>query len=70
LVLAEQQKHHQGRVMTAAPHLLLALTQLAAVAAVLYQITGVLVALVVVAVQTLAVRCTLLALAMRVVIHP
>jgi hypothetical protein len=68
LALAEQQKHQMGRVMTAAPHLLLALIQLEAEAAVLYQITGVLEARVAEEVQTLAVRYTRPALVMQVVI--
>jgi hypothetical protein len=56
--------------MTVTPHLLLALTQLEAEAAVLYQITGVLVALAAEEVQTLAVRFSRPALVMQVVIPP
>jgi hypothetical protein len=68
LAVAEQPKRQMGRVMMVLLHLLLALTQLEAEAVVLYPITGVLVALVVEEVQTLAVRCIQLELVMLVVI--
>jgi hypothetical protein len=70
LAVVEQQNHRQGWEMTVALHPLLASTQLEVGVAVLYQITGVLVALAAEEVQPLAVRYSRPALVMQVVIPP